>query len=265
MKKFELPYNFDNDYFAFLNHYQDYFKYIKFIYMPAFKEGNIQNSRETSGILEKTNYTDYNKYSDIIKRFQSLDLDVCILIQKNATVDIIKKYINEFNIKYFVINDDTLATTLKELYSDKIYLILSITRRITYNDIMKKDFSMYDEICLDFWFNRHIDKIKKLPTKYKYSILVNSVCCPFCTKKNSEEHWFDNNWHDCIKKDTIEIFPADLIYFEPYITSYKCVDRTYKSAEILNSFKDYIKGYENINKEDYRRGPEDYYNIKLKA
>ena len=123
MKKFELPYNFDNDYFAFLNHYQDYFKYIKFIYMPAFKEGNIQNSRETSGILEKTNYTDYNKYSDIIKRFQSLDLDVCILIQKNATVDIIKKYINEFNIKYFVINDDTLATTLKELYSDKIYLI----------------------------------------------------------------------------------------------------------------------------------------------
>ena len=45
MKKFELPYNFDNDYFAFLNHYQDYFKYIKFIYLPTFKKNVIQNTK----------------------------------------------------------------------------------------------------------------------------------------------------------------------------------------------------------------------------
>lgn len=265
MKKFELPYNFNNDYFAFLTHYKEYFKYIKFIYMPAFKEGGIQNTRENSGILEKENYTDYTKYSEIIKRFQSLDLDVCILIQRNATLEIVKKYIDEFNIKYFVINDDALAKTLKELYGDKIYVILSITRRITYNEIMKKDFSMYDEICLDFWFNRHIDKIKKLPTKYKYSILINSVCCPFCPKKESEIHWYQDHWHTCLPKDSIEIFPADLVYFDPYITSFKCIDRTFTSTEILNSFKDYVKAYENKDNPDPRRGVEDYYNIKLKG
>ena len=94
MKKFELPYNFNNDYFAFLTHYKEYFKYIKFIYMPAFKEGGIQNTRENSGILEKENYTDYTKYSEIIKRFQSLDLDVCILPSLKAGI-----YINLIYLK----------------------------------------------------------------------------------------------------------------------------------------------------------------------
>lgn len=265
MKKFELPYNFNNDYFAFLTHFNDYFKYIKFIYLPAFKENRIENTREKAGILEKVNYTDYDKYSAIIKRFQSLELDVCILIQRNATLEIVKKYIDEFNIKYFVINDDALATTLKELYGDKIYIILSITRRITYNEIMKKDFLMYDEICLDFWFNRHIDKIKKLPKKYRYSILINSVCCPFCPKKVAEQHWFENDYQNCIKKDTIEIFPADLVYFDPYIESFECVDRTYSSSEIFNIFKNYVKAYENKDNPDPHRGVEDFYNTKLKG
>ena len=146
MKKFELPYNFDNDYFAFLNHYQDYFKYIKFIYLPAFKENGIENTREKGfrSMEGKENYHNYDKYVNIIKRFQSLNLDICILIQRNATLEIVQKYINEFNIKYFIINNDELAVKLKELYGDKIYLILSITRLLTFDEIINTDLSMYD-------------------------------------------------------------------------------------------------------------------------
>ena len=262
MKKFELPYNFDSDYFAFLNHYKKYFDYIKYIYMPAFKEGNIQNTRETSGLLEKENYINYDKYAQCIKQFQSLNIDVCILIQRNATVDIVKKYIEEFNIKYFVINDDALATTLKELYGDKIYLILSVTRHLTFNQITKNDYSMYDEICLYFWFNKHLDKIKKLPKKYKYAILVNSWCCPFCSVKDSTAHWFDDNNHPCKKKDDSIIFPESLCYFDPYINTFKMVDRTDTSTEIFTAFNKYAIGYENMDNPDTLKGTEEYYNIK---
>ena len=266
MKKFELPYNFDNDYFAFLNHYQDYFKYIKFIYLPAFKENGIENTRENGfgSMAEKENYHNYDKYVNIIKRFQSLNLDICILIQRNATLEIVQKYINEFNIKYFVINNDALAATLKELYGDKIYLILSITRSLTQEEIENTDLSMYDEIVLAFWFTRRLYKIKELPKKYNYTILVNCYCDPNCKIKNKlcNIHWFKNNATICKRKDNIIISPKDLIYYEDYIHSYKLVDRTDKSSEIFTAFNKYIKGYENLNNPDILRGNIDTYNLK---
>lgn len=266
MKKFEVPYNFDKDYFAFLNHYPDYFKYIKFIYLPAFKENGIENTREIGddSMENKENYHNYDKYVNILKRFQSLNLDVCILIQRNATLEIVQKYINEFNIKYFVINNDALATTLKELYGDEIYLILSITRSLTQEEIENTDLSMYDEIVLAFWFTRRLYKIKELPKKYNYTILVNCCCDPNCKIKNKlcNIHWFKNNATICKRNDNIIISPKDLIYYEDYIHSYKLVDRTDRSVEIFTTFRKYVIGYENLNNPDIKRGNIEYYNLK---
>ena len=35
---------------------------------------------------------------------------------------------------------------------------------------------MYDSIVLFFWFNRHLDAIKRLPTKYRYILICNTGC-----------------------------------------------------------------------------------------
>ena len=260
LKRFEIPYNFDNDYFQYLKQYRDYFKYIKFIYLPAYKENGIKNTRETISLMQKEQYIDYNKYTNVIKSIQSLDLDVCILIQKNATLEVVRKYIEEFNIRYFIINDDKLACELRNIYKDRIFLILSVTRQLTYDDIINTDFSMYNEIVLFFWFNRHLDYIKKLPKKYKYCIMVNNFCCIEC--KLANYHWFINQEYRCERKELGLILPEDIIYFDKYINTFKLLDRIESSDLIFDSVKRYIGAYINMDNPNIVRAKENYYNIE---
>ena len=152
MKKFEVPYNFYEDYIDKMSSLVDYFSYIKFVYVPCFKESNIENTRESKNYKSHQNYIklNYIEYTNKIKEIQSLGLDVAILMQRGATFELIEKYINDLNIKYFIINDDVLAKKIKDKYGDKIYLILSITRALRFNDYLQNDLSMYDEIVLYF-------------------------------------------------------------------------------------------------------------------
>jgi len=260
MKKFEVPYNFENDYFDKLSSLDSkYFDYIKFIYLPAFKEHNVQNSREE--FFNCKNYNDLISYKEILKKIKSFNIDIALLIQRGATIDIIEKYYNEFNIKYFIINDDSLAKEIKSKYGKKIYLILSVTRILKYDDIINKDLSMYDEIVLYFWFNKHLDYIKKLPSKYNYSILVNSECIYNC--KFPKIHWF-NKKEQCRrynKEYSIFIDKNDLIYFDRYINSFKLVDRTFPSQKIIDELIMYIEGYININNIKFDKNMEDHYNL----
>ena len=261
MKKFELPYNFQNDYFDMLSTLdKKYFDYIKFIYLPAFKEGNVKNSREYQELLNNPSYYNFDNYIKVLKKIKSFNIDIALLMQRGATLDIIDKYYNEYNIKYFIIGDDNLAKEIRKKYDNKIYLILSITRVLSYNDIMTKDFSMYDEIVLFFWFNKHLDYIKKLPSKYNYSILVNSNCIYNC--KYAQSHWFLNKYI-CGKEDYIPIMISsyDLILFDKYINSYKLVDRTSASDYIISSLKEYVDEYCKMDYNTYDATREKNYNV----
>ena len=263
-KKFEVPYNFETEYLDKILELKEYFEYIKFIYMPAFDENYLQNTREETiypSVERSINYKNWDNYLNIIKGFQSIGLDICILIQRNASLKLVEKYIN-LGIKYFVINDDQLAKTIKKKYKD-IYLILSITRNLSYDDIFNEDLSMYDEIVLMFWFNRHLQYIKKLPTKYKYAILTNSECNYKCTV--FKEHWWNKirgekfNKCPCNAKDTIKIYVDDLIYFDQYIESFKLTDRAFQTKDIISILKLYLPAYKNIDSEKFDIEKEKHY------
>lgn len=167
------------------------------------------------------------------------------------TKDIIEGYIDKYKENRFIINDDTIAKELKDKYQDNIHLTLSITRKLTYEDICTLDLSMYDNICLSFYFPHHLQLIKELPDKYKYICLCNSTCLTNCPAP--ENHWFNlNNEFSKIcafkrmnglkinMKNSSFIRPEDLSLFEPYIEYFKLEGREFSSATIIDTVEAYI-------------------------
>lgn len=251
MKKFEIPYNFnfDKNYFDNLEANKDLWGYIDTIYLPCFvdtKIDNIQhNSREEFNHSPKT----FDEYKWHIDKLKTYNIPITLLIQKDATEDMVEYHINNFGIYSFIINNDELAKKLKEKYGDKIKLTLSITRIITQEEIETKDLSMYDEICLFFYFTRHLNVIKELPKKYSYIALVNSRCLYDCSVVS--KHWFDIKKlnQTCIRqlyrhgllnmKISAYVRPQDLFVFDDYISTYKLQGREYTSDRIFKEFKAY--------------------------
>lgn len=253
MHKFEVPYNFEPEFFAYLDTYPELLPYIKFFYLPCWKEDGAQNTRTL--FEQKKQYPlNFEQYWDRIRALMSY-APVCILVQRNAQLSIIDKYYM-LGIRYFVLNDDHLAYSIKKKYPDT-FLILSVTRMISKEDIFTLDLSMYDEIILSYYFNRHLKDIKILPTKYKYGILVNSSCYYNCQQYN--QHWFydaknkdqytkmDNEFFaQCSaitqnnRRQSIFINPADLKYFDPFVSSYKILDRLHSSDMIFNTLFAYV-------------------------
>ena len=270
MKQFEVPYNFAPDFISTFSE-SPHLDYIKFFYVPSFSSNNNTSTR--ADVRFKFGYPQtFEEYTKHIFSLQRL-APVCILLQNNATYEDVFLYY-ALGIRYFILRDDVLAKTLKEKYPD-IHLYLSIVRKITAEEIHTMDFSMYDEIVLFFWFNRHLDVIKQLPKKYKYCILVNGICyykCDRCT-----EHWFLNadtldefinkeleiiKFCDDKRKDlqqTIAINPEDLSLFEPYVNSYKLVDRQAPTKTIITDFHRYL---DKVLYPVDNRHTEDYYNLK---
>ena len=128
---------------------------------------------------------------------------------------------------------------------------------------------MYDEIVLYFWFNRHLDFIKQLPSKYKYSILVNCYCYYAC--KYAKIHWYKyrgtdisycNSTEDEYNNKNIYIKPSDLIYFDKYVNSFKLLDRIDDTESIMNALENYINNYRKLESFEFNKDLEDYYNIK---
>jgi hypothetical protein len=269
MKQYEIPCNFDNDYVGALCERMSLFPYIKFVYVAAWKDDG-DNTRHST-IFAPGYPATYEEYVMRIKLIQALGLSVCILAQKNFTMDTIEKYY-DLGIHYFIMNNDELAVALKEKHDD-ITLILSITRNLSYTDICleSNDFSMYDSIVLFHWFNRHLDYLKKLPTKYKYTIIPNSTCYYGC--RWAAAHWFakGDTLEEYMKnvkvatdqcfpftsdlRNTAYIEPENLHYFDPYIDSYKLVDREWPTSRILDDLQRYVERNAVVPRD------EDFYNL----
>lgn len=251
--KFELPYNFnfDNEYFERLKEVDKNF--IETIYLPIYsKIGKFINTRENIIHFPSS----LEEYEEHIHLLQKENIPLTFLIQRFCSKEIVEEYMFKYNENRFIINDDNLAKELKDKYNDKIILTLSITRNLTYEDILNKDLSIYDYICLPFYFPHHLQLIKKLPKKYKYIIISNSICLTNCN--NPQNHWFnlDNNFYQgCIylklnglrinMKNSSFIRPEDTYLFENYINIFKIEGREKSSNNIFNDIDAYI------NKESY--------------
>ncbi len=268
-KLLEVPYNFESDYIGKLCEKMDCFSHIKCIYMPTWKDDGF-NTR--SYITLNPGYPkSYDEYVLRIRMIQSLGLEVCILAQKNVTLAIIDKYY-ALGVRYFTLNNDGLASILKEKYDD-IHLTLSITRVLTLGDICSEanDYSMYDNIVLYYWFNRHLSELKTLPKKYKYTLLANCGCyygCKWC-----QAHWFAKgdtleeylkNIEPALKqcspyrndmRNLANVEPENLHYFDPYVDSYKLIDREWETDRILDELQRYVERNPVIPRD------EDYYNL----
>lgn len=255
MIQYEVPCNFANDYFGKLSEKASLFPHIRFIYMAAWKDDG-DNTR--SNTFFNPDYPkSFDEYVLRIKLIQALGLPVCILAQKGFTLDTIEKYY-DLGVRYFIINNDGLAVALKEKHDD-IHLILSVTRMLSITDICSEsnDFSMYDDIVLFYWFNRHLDDLKKLPTKYKYTMMANLRCYYAC--KWAPAHFFAKGdtleeYMEKIKpavsqcaplstdvRNTCYIEPENLHYFEPYVSSFKLVDREWDSDHIMDALQEYVE------------------------
>ena len=249
-KKFELPYNFnlDGEYFTFLDNLGEKKNCLDCIYLPCFSENGEQlNTREEliGAHIPKT----WGEYTDHITRLKAYGVPISLLCQRNATLELIETHINKFDIHDFIINDDSLALKLKEKYGDKIFLRLSITRKVTSEELETEDFSMYDNICLFFWYNRHLDVLKKLPKQYSYAIIVNTYCLYNCS---AVEHWFAKRRFMppcmCGKYYKFKlnfpkiayIRPEDLNYFDNYVSVYKLEGREFKTNQISEALEKYM-------------------------
>ncbi len=282
----EVPYNFRPNFFQGLDAMCQYKEYIKFIYMPPWKEDYSGNTREYLWDCPWAPKT-REDYLDRLQKIQSYEVPVCILLQNNSTYDLFEKYYT-LGVRHFIVGNDSLAKQIKENYNDT-YLVASITKVLFSKDIIENDYSMYDEIVLWFWFNRHLEEIKTLPKKYKYSLQVNAGCYYNC--QWHEYHWY--HYHDdfmnlglafnpnlpCVKyrqvdRNQIIIPPEDLSYFDPYVEGYKLVDRESSTDLIVNHFLSYVfrnsfvadlGNCYDVNEEFYKRTghikPIDFYNI----
>ena len=229
----EIPFNFKKDWFTEAKPYIDY---IECVYLPIFERGHT--TREWIGCPE------WNKYLDNIRKIQDLGLKPSLLIQKDSSEELIEKYYN-LGVKDFIINDDDLATKIKQDFTD-VYLRLSIMRWSV--EDVKKDLP-YDNICLPYYYNRHFDEITKLPKK-NYTLLVNATClwdCPWF-----QQHGFTGKHGTCgnlrfnkiggIRYGNISyIPPKQLDLFKPYIKTFKLQGRDFSSKLIFDDLEKYIK------------------------
>ena len=248
MHKFEVPYNQREDFFDYLAANEDLREYIASIYTPAYQD-DAENTRKH---LLSREYApkSFEEYCEHIKRIQDAGYDVNILMQRGATFEAVVKYYR-LGIRIFTIADEALAKNMKDVYDD-VTTICSITRCLKFNEFFDLDLSMYDIIVLPFCFNRWLNGIKKLPTKYKYMLLANSTCCAYC--EHAEEHWFNDlgTGMKCFYENdpyamVIEIQPDHLAIFDPYIYMYKLVDREAPSESIFRALRLYSQQSDTYN------------------
>ena len=245
MKQFEVPFNFDYDFLPRLSRKRELFPAIKCIYLPAYPDDAMSTRKD---IFERETFPkSYEEYVARVKGLMALGLPLDVLMQQNATMEGMEKYY-DLGFRMFIINDDDLAKRSKERWPD-IYVSLSITRTPTLELIQSTDFSMYDDIILFFSFCRKLDDLEALPKEYKYVLMCNNDCYYLCPWHN--KHWFPKDQAEveqCLKNCSLytatfenrsRIWPQDLRYFDPYVDSYKLVDRLWTTDEILHDLEFY--------------------------
>lgn len=269
-KRFEVAYNFQDDY---IEKFTQLLDYINIVFVQAFA-GHAQNARPGFEIVRKVP-NDWESYAKKVNELKKAGFDVAILFQedKKYEKEIIDLYCKDLRIDAVITVSDELATYIKKKYPH-IKTIASIVKCLTFEDYFKKDLTMYDEAVLDFPFERGISAIKMLPSNLKYNIIVNNNTCIYnCPKRKA--HWkfgydfIDQNTRCNVPKlinskeyekakEALEkcmlFYPKDLEYFDDCINNFKIQGREYSTNIILEQLLFFITS------NDERRHSLSYFN-----
>lgn len=161
------------------------------VYYPIWNGDSISARSWTDNSVK-----DWTQYSRLLKECLNNGFPVEVLMQSLKPIpdDVFKKYL-DLGVRKFTITQDFNAYRLKEL-APNAFISASITKALSPEEIEHNDLSMYDEVCLYFFFNFNFDAIKALPKKIEYSICGNTGCMPFC--RQCLNHWFSNEMSDCM-------------------------------------------------------------------
>lgn len=190
IKRFEVPYNFDEELVSF---YSGYKEYINFLFLPPYKD----HASNTRTILQSENKgacympASIEEYEYHLSLIVKSGLSFVALWQKADEVlsdQLLEYYISKGACGFIVCNDET-TKKIKERDKDLI-VVCSIVQRIS-SGISRRDFSYYDYIVLFFPFNRSLSILKRLShLKDKLVIMPNTVCSTECPAMH---HWFPRN------------------------------------------------------------------------
>lgn len=160
-----------------------------------------------------------------------------LLLQRNDIILTIQqlKYYIQLGFTKFCVGSIEQAKQIKNFSS--IYEVIgSITMKIEKNIITTEHLLYFDGFVLWFPFNRDIQKIKEMPTNFKYVLLINCGCSKYC---DGSHHWITNSFQEeqqikCPNadplmqhnyKDCVKIRPQDLNLFNNLISYYKLQGR----------------------------------------
>lgn len=277
--KFEIPFNLDPKFLDWVNNEGSIYKdRIEFIYMPSFHE-DCKNSREKSPAFLKYNPTNRKDYEKLVQKLLDTNCDAAVLLQKDETYhrlnkDLIQYYI-DLGFTHFVIGNDYVAEWVKEL-NPKVETVASLTKVMTYDDVLHKDLDMYDKIVLHHWASRALDALPTLPKKYRYTMMVD-IACTYKYPSFCRIHWFcpETEEAKCIERgccvDRYEresrIFPEDFYLFEPYMSSWKLgFERGSESNFIIDNIHNFMGDHGEFYKYDdyYNMSRREYYNLAIK-
>lgn len=282
--KYEVPYNFVKGLVTF---YAKYRTFIRFLYLPPFREDSI-NTR--SSIETKKRGWCYMPVSRVEYEFHlrlicNANLKFLVLWQDP------KRPIRKEDIEYyvslgasgFIVGNDSNAEFIKK-NNPTLIVICSLVQRVC-SDALSRDFVYYDYILLYYPYNRGLDALKELESiKHKLILMPNSLCHVDCP---SMFHWFppmNSNFkmsEHCpsLKQPFYSSFisPKHLYLFDEYVCGYKLQGREYPTELLMyicetyfnrNSAADLLKALmgkelgdviiENMNKNSIIK----YYNIK---
>ena len=271
--RLKVPYNFDLELIDRVKELKDKHPDIEyFFYLPCDPKDCYTTKRKPGLIVPSD-----DEYLKHISYLNKKDFDFEVLFQQPGLIlsdEVLKKYI-DLDAKRFTFYEDQNAIRIKELVPSA-YTAASITKVFRPEEIKNRNLSMYDEICLFFWYNRNLDVIEQLPKKFEYSIIPNTGCKVNCSMHLI--HWFNSKLlFDSISKSCIYtdeslsscVSLEDYInWFSKYISILKLVDRSSPSDEIIDSLVYYSGGSLDLIKkcsflEKLLRGhSRDYYNIK---
>ncbi|OWV23693.1 hypothetical protein B7982_04475 [Fibrobacter sp. UWB2] len=238
-KKFEVPYNFDEELIPF---YKEYSNYVNFLFLPPYKDDLIntrtiiQSADKGDCYMPQCRY----EYESHLKEIKDAGLRFVVLWQVKDNViskSMLDYYVNLGAAGFIVANDDN-AKIIKK-YDDGLLVICSIVQRLCAG-MLAKDFSNYDYVVMYYPFNRSLNAIKLLKEiKEKIVIMPNTVCHTDCP---AIHHWFPskdrpfNQDRDCMAIKNIDrccfIYPEHLSLFDDFVGGYKLQGREYPTSII---------------------------------
>ena len=252
---FEIPYNGDPELIKEIASNDKYKDATKFIYLPC---AEIHGETTTISYRATKGQTIASNALDAIRLIQDAGFEPCVLMQRGGSIKAIDFYYF-FGVKCFTLGNDVLAREVREKYKDEVYLTASITKMLSHEDLMKAPTDIYDIWILPYIYSRSISKLKELPLSNKYGLMTNTGCLLNCP--SLEEHWFprkgqkpiincgDLRYYEGEEKDKYGrlrmkivgyVPPQDLWLFDPYIETYKLIDRASTTSNILAALDEYV-------------------------